>query len=134
RRRPRTIPAQGAGTILLVEDDEAVRHVAARILRESGYTVFETRRPSEARSVCAEKKPAIDLLLTDIVMPETSGPKLAEELSAMCPAMRVVYMSGYSGVAPETAGAAVGDAGYLEKPFAASALTEKVREALESRA
>jgi two-component system cell cycle sensor histidine kinase/response regulator CckA len=131
-RRPRTIPVKGAGTILLVEDDEAVRHVAARILRESGYTVFETRRPSEARSICADcadKKLAIDLLLTDIVMPETSGPKLAAELSALYPAMRVVYMSGYAGVAPLTGGETE-SAGYLEKPFAASALAEKVRNAL----
>jgi FixJ family two-component response regulator len=58
---------------------------------------------------------------------------LAAELTALCPAMRVVYMSGYSGVAPDGAGQMVGNAGYLEKPFAASALTEKVREALESR-
>jgi two-component system cell cycle sensor histidine kinase/response regulator CckA len=129
-KRPRTIPVKGAGTILLVEDDEAVRHVAARILRESGYTVLETRRPSEARRACAESKTPIDLLLTDIVMPETSGPKLAEELLSRYPNLRVVYMSGYSGVAPISDRGALGEAGYIEKPFAASALTEKVREAL----
>ena len=131
-RRPRTIPVKGAGTILLVEDDDAVRHVAARILRDNGYTVLETRRPSEALGVCAERKTAIDLLLTDIVMPETSGPKLAEELSSLYPSVRVLYMSGYSGVAPIDRSAG-GDAGYIEKPFAASALVEKVREALSGR-
>ncbi|HMJ56230.1 MAG TPA: response regulator [Polyangiaceae bacterium] len=129
-RRPRTIPVKGAGTILLVEDDEAVRHVAARILRENGYTVLETRRPSEALSVCAESKTPIDLLLTDIVMPETSGPKLAEELSARYPSLRVLYMSGYSGVAPTSTRSIAADAGYIEKPFAASALAEKVRQAM----
>ena len=128
-RRPRTIPVKGAGTILLVEDDDAVRHVAARILRDNGYTVLETRRPSEARSVCAESKMHIDLLLTDIVMPETSGPKLAEELASRYPSLRVLYMSGYSGVAPVSNMA--GDAGYIEKPFAASALVEKVRAAMQ---
>jgi CheY-like chemotaxis protein len=130
-RRPGTIPVRGAGTVLLVEDDDAVRHVAARILRDTGYTVLETRRPSEALNMCAGGKLAVDLLLTDIVMPETSGPKLAEQLSALYPGIRVVYMSGYSGVAPVTERTLVGAAGYIEKPFAASALAEKVREALE---
>jgi CheY-like chemotaxis protein len=129
-RRPRSIPVKGAGTILLVEDDDAVRHVAARILRDNGYTVLETRRPSEAISVCAESETPIDLLLTDIVMPETSGPKLAERLTALYPNLRVLYMSGYSGVAPVSDGAVAGDAGYIEKPFAASALAEKVRETM----
>ena len=130
-RRSRTIPVKGVGTILLVEDDDAVRHVAARILRDSGYTVLETRRPSEALKICAESKSAIDLLLTDIVMPETSGPKLAQELSSRYPTLRVLYMSGYSGVAPIADRGMVGGASYIEKPFAASALTEKVREVLE---
>ena len=132
-KRSRTIPVKGAGTILLVEDDDAVRHVAARILRDNGYTVLETRRPSEALTICAESKSSIDLLLTDIVMPETSGPKLAEELSSRYPNLRVVYMSGYSGVAPVSTRGMLGDASYIEKPFAASALTEKVREALDDR-
>jgi len=132
-KRSRTIPVKGAGTILLVEDDDAVRHVAARILRDNGYTVLETRRPSEALTICAESKSSIDLLLTDIVMPETSGPKLAEELSSRYPNLRVVYMSGYSGVAPVSTRGMLGDASYIEKPFAASALTEKVREALDNR-
>jgi two-component system, cell cycle sensor histidine kinase and response regulator CckA len=131
-RRSRTIPVKGAGTILLVEDDDAVRHVAARILRDNGYTVLETRRPSEALTMCAESKSPIDLLLTDIVMPETSGPKLAEQLSSRHPNLRVLYMSGYSGVAPASTRGMLGDASYIEKPFAASALTEKVRETLRS--
>jgi CheY-like chemotaxis protein len=130
-RRPRTVPVKGAGTVLLVEDDDAVRHVAGRILRENGYTVLETRRPSEALSVCASGERAVDLLLTDIVMPETSGPKLAEQLSALYPTIRVVYMSGYSGVAPVNEQTFGGSAGYIEKPFSASALAEKVRQALE---
>jgi two-component system cell cycle sensor histidine kinase/response regulator CckA len=129
-RRSRTIPVKGAGTILLVEDDDAVRHVTARILRDSGYTVLETRRPSDALRICAENKSTVDLLLTDIVMPETSGPKLAGELSSRYPTLRVLYMSGYSGVAPVSGRGMVGDASYIEKPFAASALAEKVREVL----
>jgi PAS domain S-box-containing protein len=129
-RRSRTIPVKGSGTILLVEDDDAVRHVSARILRDYGYTVLETRRPSEALAVCAENKGTIDLLLTDIVMPETSGPKLAKELSSRYPNLRVLYMSGYSGIAPISDRTLTGHADYIEKPFAASALAEKVREAM----
>jgi PAS domain S-box-containing protein len=131
-RRARALPVKGTGTILLVEDDEAVRHVAARILRENGYTVIETRRPSEALAICAESGATIDLLLTDIVMPETSGPRLAAELSSRHPKLRVLYMSGYSGVAPVSDRGSLGDVRYIEKPFAASALAEKVREALGS--
>jgi two-component system, cell cycle sensor histidine kinase and response regulator CckA len=130
-RRSRTLPVKGVGTILLVEDDDAVRNVTARILRDNGYTVLETRRPSEALSICAESGATIDLLLTDIVMPETSGPRLAAELSSRHPKLRVVYMSGYSGVAPVSDRGRLGEANYIEKPFAASALAEKVREAIE---
>jgi FixJ family two-component response regulator len=69
-------------------------------------------------------------LLTDIVMPETSGPKLAKQLYALYPGLRVLYMSGYAGVAPISDRSAVGGAGYIEKPFPASALAEKVREVM----
>jgi DNA-binding NtrC family response regulator len=81
--------------------------------------------------MCAGGQCAVDLLLTDIVMPETSGPKLAGQLSALYPSLRVVYMSGYSGVAPVSESTFAGAAGYIEKPFSASALAEKVREAIE---
>jgi CheY-like chemotaxis protein/two-component sensor histidine kinase len=127
RRPDAALPAM-AGTVLLVEDDEAVRQVTARILRDNGYTVLETRRPSEARAVCKEMGGKIDLLLTDIVMPEISGPKLADELSATHPRMRVLYMSGYAGASwyrPADSKAAC-----LEKPFAPATLAEKVREVL----
>ena len=88
-------PCSSVATILLVEDDDAVRRVAARILRKQGYTVLETHGPSEAREICGARGKEIDLLLTDVVMPETSGPDLAKELSALCPRMRVVFISGY---------------------------------------
>jgi two-component system, cell cycle sensor histidine kinase and response regulator CckA len=94
--------------------------------------VIDTRSPTEALRLCAEGTATIDLLLTDIVMPETSGPKLAEKLSSLYPDLRILYMSGYSGVAPPSERSAPGEAGYIEKPFAASALAEKVREALRA--
>jgi CheY-like chemotaxis protein len=125
-RLTKAAPPNGVGTILLVEDDEAVRHVTARILRDRGYTVLETRRPSEARDICAQRGTSIDLLLTDIIMPETSGPRLAEELSRAYPQLRVLYMSGYAGAALEQAGWLDSDAAYLEKPFTPGSLADKV--------
>jgi len=120
----RGAPTRGA-TILLVEDDDAVRQIAARVLRDHGYTVMETRRPSEARSACASLGSGIDLLLTDIVMPETSGMRLAEELSRLYPQMRVLYMSGYPGGAVTLGASLEVGAAYLEKPFTPASLTEK---------
>jgi len=116
----------GSGTLLIVEDDAAVRQVAARVLRDRGYAVLEARRPSEARRICAEHGSTIDLLLTDVIMPECTGTELARELSRLHPRMRVVYMSGYPGGAAARAGALAPGAAYLEKPFSPASLTEKI--------
>ncbi|MEI9948848.1 MAG: response regulator [Pseudomonadota bacterium] len=121
----------GSGTLLIVEDDSAVRQVAARVLRDRGYTVLEARRPSEARRICAEHGSAIDLLLTDVIMPECTGTELARELSQLHPRMRVVYMSGYPGGAASRAGALGPGAAYLEKPFSLATLTEKIAAAMK---
>jgi CheY-like chemotaxis protein len=127
-----TTTAAGSGTLLIVEDDSAVRQVAARVLRDRGYTVLEARRPSEARRVCAEHGAAIDLLLTDVIMPECTGTELARELSQLHPRMRVVYMSGYPGGAASRAGVLGPGAAYLEKPFSPASLTEKIAGAMKS--
>ncbi len=119
-------PGHG-GTILVVEDYAAVRQVASRILRERGYTVLEARYPADARALCAEHGEAIDLLLTDVIMPECAGPQLARELTEQYPKLRVLYMSGYPGGASERSGALESGAPYIEKPFSADALAEKVR-------
>jgi len=121
----------GAGTILIVEDDTAVRQVAARVLKERGYIVLEARRPSEARRICAEHGSGIDLLLTDVIMPECTGTELASELSRLHPRMRVVYMSGYPGGGAARAGLLGPSTVYLEKPFSPAALTEKIVTAMK---
>ena len=118
------------GTILVVEDDGAVRQVAAHILRSRGFTVIEARRPSEARVACAEHGSKIDLLLTDVIMPECTGTQLAQELTLRHPNMRVLYMSGYPGGAAKRAGALEPGTVYVEKPFSPSLLVDKVRCAL----
>jgi two-component system, cell cycle sensor histidine kinase and response regulator CckA len=127
-------PAQRATeTVLIVEDDEGVRVVASRILREQGYTVLEARRASEARRLWEKHGPRVDLLLTDVVMPDTNGPRLAEELMRDRPDLRVLFMSGYPG-----AGGLVGPQGVpltcIEKPFTPNSLATKVREMLGGRA
>jgi PAS domain S-box-containing protein len=131
--RPSTAPQaplqKATGTVLIVEDDEGVRVVAARILRDQGYTVLEARRASEARRIWEQQASKVDLLLTDVVMPDVNGPRLAEELAKSRPGLRVLYMSGYPGsgglVSPQ------GDAlACIEKPFTPSSLAAKVREML----
>jgi two-component system, cell cycle sensor histidine kinase and response regulator CckA len=123
-------PELASATVLLVEDDPAVRRVAARILRERGYKVLEAESASAARRWFAEYATRIDLLLTDVVMPETSGTALAEELSATHRRLRVLYMSGF----PHAGGAESNllDAGstFIEKPFTPGTLLAKVRESL----
>jgi PAS domain S-box-containing protein len=129
-RHSTTPPPAGVGTILVVEDDDAVRQVATRILRESGYTVLEARRASDARDRCFEHGAKIDLLLTDVVMPGLNGPRLAEELRRIAPELRVVYMSGYPGAAVAQDGSLQPGTAYLEKPFNPGSLTAKIREVL----
>jgi len=116
-------------TVMIVEDDEGVRVVASRILRDQGYTVLEARRASEARRLWEKHGSSVDLLLTDVVMPDVNGPRLAEELARDRPGLRVLYMSGYPG-----AGGLVGPKGNaltcIEKPFTPTSLSAKVREML----
>jgi CheY-like chemotaxis protein len=124
------LPAKATGTVLIVEDDGAVRRVAVRILRGRGYTVLESTNADEARRLCANGGDSIDLLLTDVVMPGISGPRLAEELRRACPRMRVLYMSGYTGAAVVNDGLLPAGTAYVEKPFTPDSLSEKVREVI----
>ncbi len=122
--------AHHGGTVLVVEDDASVRQVAARILRSRGYTVLEARHAGEARALCAEHGQAVDLLLTDIIMPDCTGPQLARELTLEYPNLRVLYMSGYPGGAAKRAGALEPGTPYVEKPFSPALLLDTVRRTL----
>jgi DNA-binding NtrC family response regulator len=118
----------GSETILVVEDDESVREITARILQARGYEVMAADGPSEARKHFATG--TIDLLVTDVVMPGGDGPSLFRALSELDPDLRVVYISGYA----EPAG--IGDiallgAPYLRKPFAPHELVRTVRKCLD---
>ena len=118
-------------TILLVEDEDAVRRIVCTILQRHGYGVLDAPTPRRAFELFAEHGPRIDLLLADVVMPEMSGLSLAERLVAKRHGLRVLFMSGYAGLASSFIGRAP-TASLLNKPFQSSALLAKVHEVLTS--
>jgi len=122
----------GYGTILLVEDDEMVRRMARQILEISGYTVVEADNGARALQFCEEHDTHIDLVLTDVVMPQMGGRELVKRLARLLPEAKVLYMSGYTDdtIAPQ--GSLDQIAHFLQKPFAPDALLSKVREVLET--
>jgi two-component system cell cycle sensor histidine kinase/response regulator CckA len=129
---PARPPQRGTGTILIVEDEEAVRQILVRVLRESGYTVLETANAREALPIGEHYDGPIDLLVTDVVMPETSGPEVAKRLAAIRPDMRVLYVTGYAETALLQHGLEVGRSALLIKPFTPSALAEAVHALLHT--
>jgi signal transduction histidine kinase/DNA-binding response OmpR family regulator len=118
-------------TILVVEDNNPVRDLLQRILRSAGYTVHAASGPNEARTLCANPLERIDVLLTDVVMPDMSGPLLARELQSSRPDMALILMSGYSGAALQNREDKIPNVAVLEKPFTATAVLRAVRVALE---
>jgi two-component system cell cycle sensor histidine kinase/response regulator CckA len=124
---------RGAETILLVEDEPAVRNLAARVLRSQGYTVLEAGDGMEAlRFVEQQPDARIDLLLTDVVMPRMGGGTLAERLIAMRPGIKVLFTSGYTEDTMLHAGQLASGTHFMHKPFAPAALAQKVRGILDS--
>ena len=118
--------------MLVVEDDEQLRRLTHRALAAHGYTVLEADRGRVALDIARRHKGMIDLLLTDIVMPDTDGRKLADTLRAARPGLRVLYMSGYPAGAIASHGMLEPGVAYLAKPFTTDAITRKVREVLEA--
>ncbi|HEY2547367.1 MAG TPA: PAS domain S-box protein [Candidatus Acidoferrum sp.] len=128
-------PAAGKGseTILLVEDEEAVRELASRILSAKGYSVVAAKSVREAEQFSEKHARKIDLLLTDIIMPEMSGRELARRITARNPKTRVLYMSGYTDNVLAQGGELEAGLAFLQKPFTPGALVQKVRDVLDSR-
>ncbi len=120
---------RGTETVLLVEDEDAVRVVARQVLERYGYAVIETARPEEALAL-AEGPQAVDLLLTDIVMPGLGGQALAAQFTARRLGTRVLFMSGYPAAAIGRHQMLERGLAFLQKPFSALALAQKVREVL----
>ncbi len=127
---PRASPGGGSETILLVEDDAQVRTLTRQMLERNGYTVAEASNGVEALALCKKQSQRIDLILTDVVMPEMGGRELAEKALQVRPGTRLIYMSGYTNDAIVRHGLDQGRA-LLEKPFTAAKLLSHVREALD---
>ena len=125
---------RGTETLLLVEDEEMVRQLVARVLRDLGYEVFETSSGDEALSLSDSLDRSIDLLVTDVVMPGMSGRELAEILIVKRPATRVLFMSGYTDEAIVHHGVLDGEAEFIGKPFTPQELAHKIRGVLETSA
>ena len=125
---PLSLEAVGGETVLLVEDEDSVRVMAARILRQRGYTVLEARNGTAALALLERHEGQIDLLLTDIVMPEMNGIELAERVVGLREGIRVLFMSGYAEGGP---GLGHPGATLLHKPFRAAELLGTVRRLID---
>jgi FixJ family two-component response regulator len=122
----------GSETVMLVEDDESVRTLVQAMLETKGYEVLAAAGADEAERLCAARSGGVDLLLTDVVMPEVNGRVLAERLAALSPSMRILFMSGYSDEAVYRHGEISPNASFIEKPFTDRTLARKVREVLDN--
>jgi PAS domain S-box-containing protein len=130
----RVVPACGAETVLLVEDDAGLRELARMILvRRGGYKVLESTGGKEALVFAEQYKGTIHLLLTDVVMPGMSGRELSEELATLRPDLKILYMSGYTDDTVVRHGVLEEGMAFLQKPFSAESLLRKVRDVLDTR-
>ena len=130
---PGSVPDGGQETILLVDDEPAVLRVGKRMLESLGYTVLAATTPSEAIRLAESHAGAIDLLVTDVVMPEMNGRALAERLLKHFPKLQRLFMSGYTADVISNHGVLDPGVHFLSKPFTVRSLAEHVREALRRR-
>jgi two-component system cell cycle sensor histidine kinase/response regulator CckA len=128
---PEPVAVRGSETILLVEDAEPLRVLAQLFLKENGYQVLTAADGSEAQRIAADFTGPIHLLLTDVVMPGINGRVLAERLAPSHPAMKVLYMSGYTDSFISGHGVLDAGAHLLRKPFTEEELVRKLREVLD---
>ena len=120
----------GSETILYVEDEAVLRNVVSDCLSQLGYQVMTAAGGEEALSIAAAQDGEIDLLLTDVRMPEMTGPELAAKMLAQRPAMKVIYVSGYPDDIVAALGVTAEETVFLAKPFTIRILAAKLREVL----
>ncbi len=134
--RPHTSPLStslsGIETIILVEDETAVRLITRKFLQMHGYTVLEAATAQAALEICNQYKGKVDLLITDVIMPNISGPKLAKELLGKYPDLKVLFISGYTDTEISEYGAPFTTMHLLQKPFSSDMLARKVKEVLQA--
>jgi len=138
RAAQRPLPARrttlGTETILLVEDEAGVRDLLRHVLHDQGYKVLSASSGPEALRVVGQYDGPIDLLLTDVIMPEMRGQQLADELLGRFPQMAVIYMSGYTDNALDHGGVLRQGGTFLQKPFTPDEVLRRVREMLDAAA
>jgi len=127
------LTAGGTETLLIVEDEEAVRKLVGDVLVAYGYTIHLAASPAEAMALAADRNLHIDLLLTDVILPQMNGKDLYSRLAVERPDMRVLFMSGYTGNTMLAQGIGRDKFDLLQKPFSVQALTSRVRQALEKK-
>jgi PAS domain S-box-containing protein len=128
RREP---DGHGTETILLAEDDSGIREIVPKMLERYGYTVLAPETPADVMGIAASHPGAIHLFVSDIVMPGVSGPALAQRVVDVRPDIQVLFVSGYVPTATQHVGAMSTNAGFLQKPFTARTIAQKVRERLD---
>ena len=123
----------GRETILVVEDEAAVRKLVSSILSSCGYTILEAANGQDALRVAEGHAGSIELLVSDVVMPQLGGRQLAEQLTAVKPGLKVLLMSGYADAAVVRQGAVKMEHAFLQKPFTPAVLAQKVRDVLDQK-
>jgi CheY-like chemotaxis protein len=123
--------ARGSGTVLVVEDEEGIRRLTLTVLAARGYEVLTAADGIEALDIAASRSGAIDLLVTDVVMPRMNGAELAARMTSLRPGIRVLFISGYAEAALAHQGRLEPGVDLLQKPFDPATLAERVRRALE---
>lgn len=129
---PRQFSSQhGSETILVVEDEEMVRKLVHEALQDQGYTILEARNGQAALTLLAQYQGRVDLMLTDVIMPQMSGRELAERVQERYPQIQVLFTSGYTDDAVVRHGLLEPEVNFLSKPFSPSALAAKIREVFD---
>jgi two-component system cell cycle sensor histidine kinase/response regulator CckA len=124
--------ASGFGTVLLAEDEEAVRDLASEFLKASGYTVLVAKDGKDALAIAEQRRGSIHVLVTDVVMPRMRGTELARRVKLRYPKLKIVYMSGYLEHDSQDNDYEA-ESEFLQKPFTRETLLRKIREAFESK-
>jgi PAS domain S-box-containing protein len=128
-----TVPIGGSETILLVEDEDAVRELVSRILLRQGYDVVPYSSGADALAYCRENLTKVDLLLTDVVMPKMSGKELSEQATSMCVGLKTLFMSGYTDALIAQRGVLATGENLIAKPFKPEKLLSRVRSLLDMK-
>ena len=124
-------PIKGTGTVLLVEDDETVRKMVTLMLKRIGYTVLTVETPMEAVHLCEDKDTRIDIILSDVIMPDMNGKDMLDWIMPLRPGLKALFMSGYSSEIISQNGITEGSLNFIQKPFDMQTLNEKIEEVMK---